>query len=175
MDCYSQLCNAPPTFEIYTGADGTVISENTFLALSADTSFLCPGHKLRSIGWFRANIVCRGKEYAFPLYVIKGNSNSLLSCPNRVKMFLVKRVERVSTVLGTSGLLKTEPVEIIQPYAVYTARWKPLPLPVMPGCIGWKRTTCLRQSGVLLWSQKRGNRKEVQYCADQWKLNHAVK
>lgn len=48
-------------------------------------------------------------------------------------MGLVKCVDGLNSVFGSSGLLKTEPVRIAlkedaQPYAVHTDRWIPLPL-----------------------------------------------
>lgn len=117
-----KIRNAPLTFKIDTGADATVISERTFQRLPktyrlgpSETPFVGPGGELQCIGWCTAN------------------TNILLSQPEAVKMGLVKWVEHVRSVFGTSCLLKTEPVKIIlkkdaQPYAVHTARCVLLPL-----------------------------------------------
>lgn len=45
--------------------------------------------------------------------MIKENSSSLVSHPEAVKIGLMKRVEHVSTLFGTSRLLKTQPVKTI--------------------------------------------------------------
>ena len=68
----------------------------------------------------------RGKMFSFKVYAMEGTS-CLLGREEAVKMGLVDRMDEVSGVFGSSGLLKTEPVRIAlhddtQAYAVPTAR-----------------------------------------------------
>ncbi|CAL9702469.1 unnamed protein product [Knipowitschia caucasica] len=133
------IAQVPLAFKIDTGADASIIGDKTFSLLTkkyrltpTSTPFSGPGGPLKCFGMFEANTEYKGESYTFPVYVIKGNS-CLLSRIEAVKMGLVKRVEEVSAVFGTSGLLKTEPAKILlkdnaQPYAVHVARRVPLPL-----------------------------------------------
>lgn len=132
--------NMPITFKIDTGADATVIDQETFKLMSPKivpgtpkTRFISPGGNLDCIGCFETTTSYKGRQYAFPVYVMREACNCLLGLPEAVRMGPVKRVDQVSNIIGSSGLLKTEPVKITpqegaQPYAVHAARRTPLPL-----------------------------------------------
>lgn len=131
----------PVTFKTDTGADATVIDQETFKLMSPKiilgspkTRFISPGGNLNCIGCFETSTSYEGRQYSFPVYVMREACNCLLGRLEAVKMGLVKRMDQVSNIFGSSGLLKTEPVKTVtlqedaQPYAVHAARWIPLPL-----------------------------------------------
>ncbi|KAI2646083.1 Retrovirus-related Pol polyprotein from transposon opus [Labeo rohita] len=129
-------------FKIDTGADISVISEQTYEALnmkpdltSANTVLDCPGGKLRSAGRFETSTHYRGNKYCFTVFVITGQSvSNLLSREASAALGLVQRIDNVAHSPSASvGLLKTIPVRIklkadAVPYAVTTARRVSVPL-----------------------------------------------
>uniref|UniRef100_A0AAV2M4H2 Retrotransposon gag domain-containing protein n=1 Tax=Knipowitschia caucasica TaxID=637954 RepID=A0AAV2M4H2_KNICA len=91
------------------------------------------GGDLKCMGLFQATTKYKEQQYTFNVYVIEGKVSCLLGRHEAVEMGLVIRVNEVSTVFSSGGLLDTEPVKIVlqegaQPYAVHTARRIPLPL-----------------------------------------------
>lgn len=109
----------------------------------------------------------------------------LLGREEAVEMGLVKRMDKVSGVFGSSRLLKTEPVRIAlrydaQPYVVPTAR--PLPLVSLV-----KKELQRMEDGIIEkvtqpteWCAAmvpvlKPSKREVRLCADLRKLNKAVK
>jgi transposase InsO family protein len=131
----------PVKFKIDTGADASVMCEETFNMLIPERElkqtsvFLTsPGGQLDCKGQFQVNTTYKKNSYSFPVYVIRGKSvNNLLSRSTAAEMGLVKRIEEVHGAFGEHGTLKTEPVRIqlkdnATPYAVQTARRVPIPL-----------------------------------------------
>uniref|UniRef100_A0A3B4U8Y0 ribonuclease H n=1 Tax=Seriola dumerili TaxID=41447 RepID=A0A3B4U8Y0_SERDU len=189
------ICDKPIAFKIDTGADATVINEKIFKKIKSkvqldppDTHFLSPGGDIRCTGMFQTTTSYKERLYTFPVYVIKGKGNCLLSRPEAVAMGLVRRVDEVSSVFGSGGLLKTEPVKIAlkedaQPYAVQTARR--IPLPLVP--LVKKELQRMENEGIIErvtqpteWCAAmvpvlKPNKREVRCCADLRKLNRAVK
>uniref|UniRef100_A0A3P9JCS6 ribonuclease H n=1 Tax=Oryzias latipes TaxID=8090 RepID=A0A3P9JCS6_ORYLA len=186
--------NVKVNFKIDTGADATVIDQETFKKMSPttellapDTQFVSPGGELKCMGKFLGETSYKRKNYAFNVYVIQGTS-CLLGRSEAVKLGLVKRLEEVSDVFGAGGLLKTEPVKIAlredaQPYAVHAARR--IPLPLVP--LVKKELQRMETEGIIEkvtqpteWCAAmvpvlKPNKKEVRICADLRKLNKAVK
>ncbi|KAI2644440.1 Retrovirus-related Pol polyprotein from transposon opus [Labeo rohita] len=129
-------------FKIDTGADISVISEQTYEALnmkpdltSANAVLDCPGGKLRSAGRFETSTHYRGNKYCFTVFVITGQYvSNLLSREASAALGLVQRIDNVAHSPSASvGLLKTIPVRIklkanAVPYAVTTARRVSVPL-----------------------------------------------
>ena len=189
------ICNMPVTFKIDTGADATVIDQGTFKLMKPkmklrppDTRFISPGGNLSCIGRFEATTSYKERKYSFPVYVIKGACNCLLGRPEAVGMGLVKRVDEVNSIFGSSGLLKTEPVRITlqedaKPYAVHAARR--IPLPLIP--LVKRELRRMEDEGVIEkitqpteWCAAmvpvlKPNKREVRCCADLRRLNRAVK
>lgn len=107
----------------------TVIDQSTFKEIKPeikleppDTPFTSPGGKLNCIGQFQVTTGYKQKQYSFPVYVLKGECSCLFGHSEAVEIGLVKRVDEIEGVYGSSGLLKTEPVKITlqegaQPYA----------------------------------------------------------
>lgn len=186
--------NVTVIFKIDTGAEATVIDQRTFEKMSPkvelgspDTCFVSPGGDLRCLGMFSCTTSYKGKKYSFRVYVIEGTS-CLLGCKEAVKMGIVKRMDEVSGVFGSSGLLRTEPVKIAlredaQPYAVHAARR--IPLPLVP--LVKKELQRMENEGIIEmvtqpteWCAAmvpvlKPNKREVHICADLRKLNKAVR
>ena len=139
--------STPVDFKIDTGADVSVICDETYHSLipkrplePADLPLDSPGGELQCIGQFQSTVTYKGKTHPLRAYVIHGRTvNNLLSRPLSVKMNLVRRVNETvcdrghPQAYGEHGTLTTEPVRILlkdnaQPYAVYTARRVPLPM-----------------------------------------------
>lgn len=129
------------TFKIDSGADISVMSENTFTSLpnppklrSTSAKLTSPGGKLQCAGEFTANVQRDGTSYSFRVIVVSSYSNNLLSRAVSNKMGLIKRVEEIQeSVFGSIGLMKTAPVKIhlredAHPHCVTTARRIPFPL-----------------------------------------------
>ena len=131
-------------FKIDTGADVTMITKKTWLAMK-DKPRLEPtavrlnsvGGQLKAFGQFMAVTKHRNTVYRFNVIVIEGEKmTNLLSRDVAADMGLVCRLEQVDT-LGDDdariGLMKTEPVTITlkagaEPLCLTTARLVPLPL-----------------------------------------------
>ncbi|KAL6491496.1 hypothetical protein MHYP_G00018410 [Metynnis hypsauchen] len=139
--------STPVEFKIDTGADVSIISEETYNSLipkrslqHANIPLDSPGGELQCIGQVQSTVTFKGKTYPFTAYVIRGHTvSNLLSRPLSVKLNLVKRVNELVCsrghlkAFGEHGTLKTEPVKIqlkdnVQPYAVHTARRVPFPM-----------------------------------------------
>lgn len=142
-----QVDSTPVDFKIDTGADVTVISEDTFHTLTPEKTLAppdipldSPGGELLCLGRFNATVSHKGKDYPFTAYVVRGQRvNNLLSRGLSVRMNLVRRVDEVKSntchlkAYGEHGTLKTEPVKIelrddAVPHAVHTARRVPFPM-----------------------------------------------
>uniref|UniRef100_A0AAV2LJT0 Retrotransposon gag domain-containing protein n=1 Tax=Knipowitschia caucasica TaxID=637954 RepID=A0AAV2LJT0_KNICA len=120
--------------------DVTVVNQSTYKMMKPkielqlpNTRFVSPGGDLKCMGLFQATTKYKEQQYTFNVYVIEGKVSCLLGRHEAVEMGLVIRVNEVSTVFSSGGLLDTEPVKIVlqegaQPYAVHTARRIPLPL-----------------------------------------------
>lgn len=131
----------PVKFKIDTGADASVMCEETFNMLvperelkQTSISLTSPAGQLDCRGHFQVNTTYKSHSYSFPVYVIRGRTvTNLLSRSTAAEMGLVKRIEEVHSAFGEHGTLKTEPVRIklkdnATPYAVQTARRVPIPL-----------------------------------------------
>lgn len=141
-----QVDSSPVEFKIDTGADVTVISEDTFHTLipertldPPDIPLDSPGGELLCLGRFNATASHKGKDYPFTAYVVRGRRvNNLLSRALSVRMNLVRRVDELKCIPShlthsEHATLKTEPVKIqlredAVPYAVHTARRVPFPM-----------------------------------------------
>uniref|UniRef100_A0A3B1ITQ0 Gypsy retrotransposon integrase-like protein 1 n=1 Tax=Astyanax mexicanus TaxID=7994 RepID=A0A3B1ITQ0_ASTMX len=139
--------STPVDFKIDTGADVSIISEETYHSLfpkrpleTAKIPLDSPGGELECIGQVQSTVTYKGETHPLTAYVIRGRTvSNLLSRPLSVKMNLVKRVNELvcskghSQAFGEHGTLKTEPVRIqlkdnAKPFAVHTARRVPFPL-----------------------------------------------
>lgn len=79
-----KICGKTVTFKIDSGADISVMGEPTYHALqnrpkleSANTALFGPGGRINCLGVFTAETSCKGKNFVFPIHVIKGTSNLL--------------------------------------------------------------------------------------------------
>jgi hypothetical protein len=129
-------------FKIDTGADISIMSEQTFRTLQrkpklnkSDAVLTSPGGRLTVRGEFYAQTNYKENHYKFKVIVVASRvGNNLLSRSVAAKMGLVTRVEEVHrNVFGSTGLLHTDPVPIrlkedAEPYCVTTARRVPFPL-----------------------------------------------
>ena len=125
-------------FKLDTGADTSVISENTYTKLLDkpqlnsvnNVKLSSPGGPLKLIGQFMANVNLNGTDYSFRVFVLKGNGNNLLGRSVVDQMGLVKFV---NDVFGDLGVMDTSPVKIhlkdnAIPYSLNTPRRIPIPL-----------------------------------------------
>ena len=128
-------------FKIDTGADVTVISEETWRAMS-DKPALTPtsvnlnsaGGELKAVGEFSATARYKQTVYRFDVIVIAGDTSNLLARDVAVDMGLVQRIEVVTDKQSAAiGLMKTDPVKIQlkaghETACLTTARRVPFPL-----------------------------------------------
>ena len=128
-------------FKIDTGADVTVISGETWLAMR-NKSELQPttvnlnsvGGQVNACGKFNATTRYKQTVYRFDVIVISGNTSNLLARDVAVNMGLVKRLDQIGSSKPASiGLMKTEPVTIklktgVEPSCLTTTRRVPFPL-----------------------------------------------
>jgi hypothetical protein len=139
---YLKLCDKVVTFKIDTGADTSVISEDTFRKLNspgplekAEPLFGPGGGRLQCLGKFSAETTHKDIHYSFPVHVIRGNSH-LLGISTASTMGLILKVNNVQSnipVFGKFGLVKCEPVKITlkrdcKPHCLTTARRVAFPL-----------------------------------------------
>ena len=138
-------------FKVDTGADASVISENTFRALKyRPTLFPCDRNlstlngKLECLGWFSSKTVYDSEDHTFRIYVLKNSSqNNLLSRDVSTRMKLVTPSPNLNIVhLNTDGHdiygkidkpALVEPVTLklkdgYDPYHVSAPRKVPVPL-----------------------------------------------
>ncbi|KAL1246551.1 hypothetical protein QQF64_034596 [Cirrhinus molitorella] len=128
-------------FKIDTGADISVISEQTYEALNRKPDLMlasevldCPGQKLISTGRFETSTHYKGNEYCFTVFIITGQSVNNLSREVSAALGLIQWIDDVTNAPSVSaGLLKIIPVRIklksdAVPYAVTTARRVSVPL-----------------------------------------------
>lgn len=132
--------NAETNFKIATGADVSVIPENTWREMGTpqlsklQARLTSPGGELDCLGEFVAQTTVKTKPYSFKVVVLKGGmANNLLSRDAATQMGLVARLDEVSRKTKTTGLMKTSPVKIelrpdAKPYCLYTARNVPFPM-----------------------------------------------
>ena len=128
-------------FKIDTGADVTVISEETWLAMRnkpelqpTTVNLNSVGGRVNACGKFNATTRYKQTVYRFDVIVISGNTSNLLARDVAVNMGLVKRLDQIGSSKPASiGLMKTEPVTIklktgVEPSCLTTARRVPFPL-----------------------------------------------
>lgn len=125
-------------FKIDTGADVSVLTEETWRTLSrhvllsaVTTNLNSVGGRLECLGSFQTPVSWRSKRYMLRLYVVRGAANNLLSRHSSEVMGLVQRLEE--TVYGAVGRMDCSPVKIrlkpdTVPYSVNVARRVPIPL-----------------------------------------------
>ena len=137
------VCQSTLEFKIDTGADVSVISEDTWKLLkdcpklkSSKVTLHSPGGELESCGHFVAKTTYKDVEYQFDVWVVKSPKTTNLLAGNVAQtMGLVEgpRVSEVSKESKGIGLLKTSPVKIklkdnAKPYCVTSSRKVPFPL-----------------------------------------------
>ena len=128
-------------FKVDTGADVTVISEETWLAMRnkpelqpTTVNLNSVGGQVNACGKFNATTRYKQTVYRFDVIVISGNTTNLLARDVAVNMGLVKRLDQIGSSKPASiGLMKTEPVTIklktgVEPSCLTTARRIPFPL-----------------------------------------------
>ena len=126
---------------IDTGADVTVISEETWLAMRnkpqlqpTTVNLNSVGGQVNACGIFNATTRHKQTVYRFDVIVISGNASNLLARYAAVNMGLIKRLDQIGLSKPASiGLMKKEPVAIklktgVEPYCLTTARRVPFPL-----------------------------------------------
>ncbi|XP_024119315.1 uncharacterized protein LOC112140549 [Oryzias melastigma] len=139
-------------FRIDTGADITVISENTYHNLpkrpsleETKATFTSPGGKMVCKGRFHAECFRKGDKYTFWIYVMEGPfPTNLMGRKQAVEMGLVLRMDGLELsedVFGDIGLLHCSPVKIessrlIQRLIAYLLRVTSL----SPFCLKLKRS-----------------------------------
>lgn len=136
-----EINHTPVVFKIDTGADTTVISEQTFHRLKHppvlaenNTNLHSPGGRLDCLENFDASVKYSGQQYKFTIHAIRSQGSDLLGRNVAVAMGLVKRLNEVQGTYDTElGLLKVAPVKIrlkedATPYSVSTARRVSAPL-----------------------------------------------
>lgn len=108
----------PVTFRIGTGADVTVMNQETFNTLipkrhleESKGLLDSPGGALDIMGQCTASTLHKNRKYIFNIFVARGPTlNNLLGQDTAVEMGLVKRVQQVRTAVGLWDTLKTDPV-----------------------------------------------------------------
>ncbi|CAL9695394.1 unnamed protein product [Knipowitschia caucasica] len=130
------------TFKIDSGADTSVIPDETFEKLAYKPKLRRPANKLESpggklncVGYFIATTMRKEKRFRFKVNVIKGSQSShLLSRNVAVAMGLIKRIEEIKaseqiidSCPNEVGKLNVKPIKIALkenavPYSVTTAR-----------------------------------------------------
>ena len=136
------FCDEPVLFKIDTGADTTVITQETYSnlvnapPLQASTTTLsgADGKPLATTGQFTAVAGHKGTEIHIPVTVLaqSGESN-LLSRDASTAMGMVQRISECSQTTPTIGCMLGEPAHITladdaKPYNCATARRVPLPM-----------------------------------------------
>ena len=128
-------------FKIDTGADVTVTSEETWLAMRNKPELQPTTVNLNSVdgqvnacGKFNATTRYKQTVYRFDVIVISGNTSNLLARDVAVNMGLAKQLDQIGWSKPASiGLMNTEPVTIklktgVEPSCLTTAIRVPFPL-----------------------------------------------
>ena len=116
----------PILFKIDSGTDVTLISRETHGSRSQLPRLRKPnvvlrsvGAKLDCVGVFRATVRHWRETHTFDVYLVDGNTRSLLGRDVAEKMHLIRRCKEVSTgvdidpdVFGELGHMKCEPVRL---------------------------------------------------------------
>ena len=95
------LNKLPVEFQIDTGADVSVISEQLYKKLKAPSlenkSLIGPSQDtLQVCGQFNGTLVYKGNTIKEPIYVVKGLQKALIGCPAITALALLSRVNAVS-------------------------------------------------------------------------------
>lgn len=131
-------------FKLDSGADVTVITEETYRSLRkqpvltpTNVSLNSVGSQLKCLGTFMSNVSHKGTVYNLHIYVIEKAPVNLLSRTASQAMGFLKislhETSTLSSVYGNIGLMSCKPVKIrlkpdAEPYSVNVARRVPLPL-----------------------------------------------
>ncbi|KAK7105840.1 hypothetical protein V1264_017168 [Littorina saxatilis] len=134
--------NRVVNFKIDTGADVSVISESEFNKMSprpklhtSHAKLESPGGPVENMGQFVAQTSFKGKRTTFRVYVLRGETDSLLSRSTALKLGLVKRLDEMNNLaFGDIGVpVKCDPIKIVlnedaEPYSISVPRRVPIPL-----------------------------------------------
>ncbi len=128
-------------FKIDSGADVTVITENTYQSLKQPPKLSKASRKLRGvgglltvIGMFEVQVMYKGEVYKFDVYVVQGRNNLLSRAAATTMGLLTAHISEVNDqVFGDMGLVNTKPIVItprenVTPYHVGAPRTVPIPL-----------------------------------------------
>ena len=130
------------SFKIDTGADVSVISKKEWNKMSprpkihaSSAKLDSPGGPVQNLGQFIAHTDRKGKHISFRVFVLKGETDCLLSRGAAMKLGLVKRLDDLKYLaFGDIGTpVKCEPIRIelkedAEPYSILVARRVPIPL-----------------------------------------------
>lgn len=193
-----QILNKSVSFKVDTGADVTVIPESVYKTLHprpklqcSDTILSSPGGQVKHLGQFIARSQNKGREVAFRVFVVKHNTDCLLSREAAVRLNLVQRIdmtEAKNLAFGQIGPpVKTDPVKIIlkddaEPYSISVPRR--IPIPLLPKVE--RELKRMEEAGVIEkvsgptdWCAPMvpvlKSNGDVRICVDLKKLNKAVK
>ncbi len=136
------MCGSEQKFKIDTGADITVMSEETYNKLPVQpvlqqqtANLISPGGRLDCRGRFTTEVTYKNKRHALRVYVAASQrASNLLGRNDAISMGLVQRLDHVGfeDVFGEIGLMKTTPVKVkrrsdASPYSITTPRRIPFP------------------------------------------------
>lgn len=135
------VCGKTVTFKIDTGADITVMSNDTYQSLPQRPPLIktaiqlnSPGGNVKTIGTFFAETERNTACHQFWIYVVDGHYSNNLSRSVACAMRLVARADHIrAEVFGEIGCLNCKPIKIelksdVQPYSLATPRRVPFPL-----------------------------------------------
>jgi transposase InsO family protein len=184
-------------FKADSGADVTVITENTYKCLKRPPPLELVRNKLKSlggelscIGKFKCETTLNEQKCTLTIYVVRGGHGNLLSRNAAHKMQILSfnmNIAEIESAFGEVGLMKTEPVKIAirpdaEPFHLSTARRVPLPLVplveeelqrMVKGDIIREVTVPTDWCAPMVVTRKKNNK--VRICVDLKKLNKAVK
>ena len=147
VNLFIDLSVKPILFKIDSGADVNIISRETYESRPQlprlrkhDVVLRSVDAKLDCVGVLRASLRHWRETHTFDVYVVGGNTRSLLGRDVAEKMHLIRRCEEDSKgvdinpdVFGELGHMKCEPFRLkrkegADPYCVNTARGVPIPM-----------------------------------------------
>lgn len=196
------ILNSTLNFKVDSGADVTIISDETFEKLKKrePSATLRPSYAslknankglLNNIGQFQTETVFRNEKYLMNIHVVE-NTNNLLSRGDAKRMGILhvsldEIEDRYHNVFGDDGRMKGDPVEIkidadAEPYHVSAARRVPYPLlnkvkaeleRMEAAGIIEKITEPTPWCSPLVVTMKKNN--QVRLCIDLRQLNRVVK